>query len=178
MFKAAPPIFTMNQTAHYMKPGAVAFIPGWIILFITILTIAILFPTLFPNTPNSSYPISPLLFAFLIGSLLPAFDDLLAFLFGRPFAHHSLFHSFVGSVITYVSFLVLSGGEVAKYALFGNLYHIFFNFYLDVVTPFFPFTYREFGLTDITKVSTYWLKVIHYPLIFILFAWSIIVFFK
>ena len=95
MFKNAPPIFIMNPKAYYMKPGAVASIPGWIILFITILTIAILFPSLFlSNQTNLQYPINTFLFAFLIGSLLPTFDDLFAFLFGPPFAHHSLFHSF------------------------------------------------------------------------------------
>ncbi len=179
MFKNAPPIFIMNPKAYYMKPGAVASIPGWIILFITILTIAILFPSLFlSNQTNLQYPINTFLFAFLIGSLLPTFDDLFAFLFGPPFAHHSLFHSFLGATFTFIFFFILADDQVAKYALFGNLYHIFFNFYLDVVTPFFPFSYREFGLTSLTRISTYWLKVVHYPIIFILFAWAIIIFFK
>lgn len=149
-----------------MKPGAVAFIPGWVILFITILTAAILFPSLFPN--------NTLLFMFIIGSLLPVFDDLLAFLFGPPFAHHSLFHSFAGSALTYLFFFLTGGSEIAKYAFWGNMYHIFFNFYLDVVALYFPFSYREFGLTSLTRVSTYWLKVIHYPIIFILFAYAVI----
>lgn len=156
----------MHPKAHYMKPGAVAFIPGWVILFITILTGAILFPSLFPN--------NTILFIFIIGSLLPVFDDLLAFIFGPPFAHHSLFHSFPGVILTYFFFFLTGGGEIAKYAFLGNMYHIFFNFYLDVVTPFFPFSYREFGLTSITRISTYWLKVINYPIIFILFAYAVI----
>lgn len=178
MFKKAPPVFTMHPKAHYMKPGAVAFIPGWIILFITILTFAVLFPSLFKNgSTNSIYPINGFLFAFIIGSLLPVFDDLFAFLFGPPFAHHSLFHSFFGSAITYAIFFFLGGSEIAKYVFLGNLYHIFFNFYFDVVTPFFPLSYREFGLTSIIRVSTYWLKVINYPIIFILFFMSIIIFF-
>ena len=179
MFKNTPPIITIHPKAHYMEPGTVAFIPGWIILFITILTMAVLFPSLFPNTTQSNtILINPLLFAFIIGSLMPTFDDLLAFLFGPPFAHHSLFHSFLGSTITYIAFLIMGGSENARYVFMGNLYHIFFNFYLDIVTPFFPFSYREFGLTSLIKVSTYWLKVIHYPIIFILFAWAVFIFFK
>lgn len=161
-----------------MKPGDVAFIPGWIILFITILTGTVFFPWLFPAGQNNpQYPINAYLFAFIIGSLIPTFDDLLAFLFGPPFAHHSLFHSFIGSAITFILFLILGGPEIAKYAFLGNLYHIFFNFYLDVVTLFFPFSNREFGLTSITGISTYWLKVIHYPIIFILFTFAIVNFF-
>lgn len=178
MFKDSPPIFTMHSRAHYMKPGAVAFIPGWIILFITILEVAILFPSFFPGGSVNLYPINSFLFAFIIGSLLPSFDDLFAFVFGPPFAHHSLFHSLPGAVLTYIFFFLLAGSEVAGYAFFGNLYHIFFNFYLDVVTLFFPFTHREFGLTNLTGISTYWLKVINYPIIFILFAWAIITFYK
>lgn len=175
MFKNSPPIFRMHPKAHYMKPGAVAFVPGWVILFITILTAATLFPSLFLNSPSDSvFPINSFLFAFIVGSLLPVFDDLFAFLFGPPFAHHSLFHSFIGSALTYTLFFFVGGSEIAKYAFLGNLYHILFNFYLDVVTPFFPFSYREFGLTSITRISTYWLKVIHYPIIFILFTYAVI----
>lgn len=174
MFKNTPPIFRMHPKAHYMKPGAVAFIPGWIILFITILTGATLFPSLFPQDTNSSHLVNVFLFAFIIGSLIPAFDDLLAFLLGPPFAHHSLFHSFLGAALVYILFFLVNSGEIAKYVLFGNLYHIFFNFYLDVVTPFFPFSYKEFGLTSITHISTYWLKVIHYPIIFVLFSFAVV----
>lgn len=173
MFKNTPQIFTINSKAHYMKPGAVAFIPGWIILFITILTIAILFPSLFGKA-TEGYPINNLLFAFVIGSLLPAFDDLLAFVFGPPFAHHSLFHSLLGTILAFVIFTFLANKEVAIYVFLGNLYHIFFNFYLDVVTLFFPFTYREFGITNLTGISTYWLKVIHYPIIFLLFSYAVL----
>lgn len=179
MFKNLPPVFIMHPKARYMKPGAVAFIPGWVILFITILTGAILFPSLFPTEPYyGTYPINSLLLVFLIGSLTPTFDDFFAFLFGPPFAHHSLFHSFAGSILTYLGFLILGGSEVAKYAFFGNLYHIFFNFYLDIVTPFFPLSYREYGLTNIIKVSTYWIKAIHYPIIFMLFAFAVVSFFN
>lgn len=178
MFRNAPPIFTMHPKAHYMKPGAVAFIPGWIILFITILSIATFFPSLFaPNASNNTYPMNPFLFAFIIGSLMPVFDDLLAFLFGPPFAHHSLFHSFLGAVLTYIFFFFLGGNQIAQYAILGNLYHIFFNFYLDIVTPFFPFSHREFGLTSFIHVSTYWIKVINYPIIFIFFFLAVINFF-
>lgn len=162
-----------------MKPGTVAFVPGWIILFITILTLATLFPSFFQSEQISKQLIiNPFLFAFILGSLMPAFDDLLAFLFGPPFAHHSLFHSLIGVLLTYLLFLLIGTSDIAKYALLGNLYHILFNFYLDYVTPFFPFTYREFGLTNLIRVSTYWLKVIHYPIIFILFAWAVFTFFN
>lgn len=178
MIKHTPPFFVIHAKAHHMKPGAVAFIPGWIILLITILTLAILIPSLFPEPKTvQSQLINIYLLAFIIGSLIPAFDDILAFLFGPPFAHHSLFHSFFGSILTFFFFLILSSSEIAKYALLGNLYHIFFNFYLDYVTLFFPLTYREFGLTDIIKISTYWLKAIHCPIIFVLFAYAIFKFF-
>lgn len=177
MSKNNPPFFVMNAKAHRMAPGAVSFIPGWIMLFITILILALFFPSLFPYSQISqSQLINAYFLAFIIGSLMPAFDDLFAFLFGPPFAHHSLFHSFFGSILTYFFFLILGGSEIAKYALFGNLYHIFFNFYLDYVTLFFPLTYREFGLTDIIKVSTYWIKAIHYPLILLLFVIAVFAF--
>lgn len=166
----------MNPTAHYMIPGTVAFIPGWILLFITILTLAILQPTLFIYTGSSSYGniISPFLLIFTIGSLMPAFDDLFAYIFGKPFAHHSLFHSFAGTVTTFIIFYFLGGFEIGKYALLGNFYHIFFNFFLDYTTLLFPLTYREFGLTHIIKITTYQIKVVFYPLILLIFGWAIL----
>jgi len=163
-----PSIFIINPEAHFMEPGTVAFIPGWIILFITILTFVMLRPKLFKL---------PYLIAFTVGSLMPAFDDLFAFIFGTPFAHHSLFHSLLGPVITYLIFIFISNKKPAKYALLGNLYHIIFNFYFDFLALFFPFTYQEFGLTDIIKVNTYWIKATHYPIIFALFTYALIKYF-
>lgn len=161
--------FFINPSAHFMQQGAVAFIPGWIWLQMLIFVIAVFLPYFFQYNAKKA-AISPYLFAFFIGSLMPVFDDLLAFVFGPPFAHHSLFHSLLGSVITYLIFRLLFNKEVAKYAFFGNILHILFNFYLDYVTFLFPLTYQEFGLTDITHISTYWLKVIHYPILLLLFA--------
>lgn len=175
-----PPILQINPAAHFMEPGAVAFVPGWIILLITVITLALLFPKLFSISPQTASPskiFNPYLLAFIVGSLMPIFDDLLAFVFGPPFAHHSIFHSLIGPLITYLLFRLISTDQIAKYALFGNLYHVVFNFYLDRVTLLFPFTYQEWGLTDLTAISTYWLKVINYPIIFLLFAWAIIRFF-
>lgn len=165
--------FSMSPTAHHMKPGAVAFIPGWILLFITILTLAILYPGVFETT-NPSQVISSLLLAFILGSLMPAFDDLFAFCFGPPFAHHSLFHSFLGIMVTFLIFYIFAGSNIAIYAALGNSYHIFFNFFLDYTTLFFPLTYREFGLTDIIRLSTYQIKVVFYPLILLLFAYAVL----
>lgn len=163
-----------------MESGAVAFVPGWIILLITVITLALFFPKLFSMSQKTSPSniFNPYLLAFIVGSLMPIFDDLLAFVFGPPFAHHSIFHSLIGPLITYLLFRLISTNQIARYALFGNLYHIMFNFYLDYVTLFFPFTYREFGLADIIGVSTYWLKVIHYPIIFLLFVFSIVRYFR
>lgn len=161
-------LFTLNPNSHYMQPGAVAFIPGWIILFLTIIILLLAFPQVFKT--KKDYPkqiISPLLLAFIIGSLMPIIDDLSAFIFGPPFAHHSFFHSIFGLIITYSLFRFLSTTEIAKYSFLGNLYHLFFNYYLDRTTLFFPFTYNEYGLTDLIGVSTYNLKAINYPLIFI-----------
>ncbi len=168
-------LFVKKKEDHIMLAGSVAFIPGWIMLFIVILTIVMLFPNLFPSTNNQA--ISPALLAFIIGSLIPAFDDLLAFVFGKLFAHHSIFHSFTGVLIIYVFSLILSTPEIAKYFLLGGLFHLFFNYYLDYTTLFFPFTYREYGLTDLTKISTYGLKVIHYPIIILLFCFAIFKYF-
>ncbi len=171
-----PSFFTMNATAHFMEPGTIAFVPGWIILLITIFTFSILFPRVFPKS-KKEFLINPYLLAFIIGSLMPVFDDLFPFVFGKPFAHHSLFHSLIGVGLTFLIFRIFSTTKIAKYAFGGNLAHIFFNFYLDRVTLLFPFTYQEWGLTDLTAISTYWLKVINYPIIFLLFAWAIIRFF-
>lgn len=176
-----PAIFQINPSAHFMEAGSVAFIPGWIILLITIITLALLFPKLFSVTQklaSETRIFNPHLLAFILGSLMPVFDDLLTFIFGPPFAHHSLFHSFIGTATTYFLFRIIATREAAKYAFFGNLYHILFNFYLDYVTFFFPFSYREFGLTDIIRVSTYWLKAIHYPIILLLFVFSIVRYFR
>lgn len=168
------PYFFINPESHFMKPGAVSLIPGWIWLEMIIFILAVLKPNLFKfNLKNRNYLISPLLFAFFIGSLMPVFDDILAFLFGPPFAHHSLFHSFLGSLLTFLIFRSISKFEIALYALAGNLLHIFFNFYLDYVSLFFPLTYQEFGLTDILRINTYWLKIIHYPILLIFFTYSI-----
>src|SRR3989344_139636 len=128
------PNFFMNPGAHFMEPGIVVFIPPWILLLIVILTVAI-HPwgiKLFHNKhEQKDLPINPLLLAFIIGSMMPAFDDLLAFIFGPPFAHHSVFHSFSGTALTYIIFLMISTKHIAKYALFGNFVHILFNFYFD-----------------------------------------------
>lgn len=168
--------FPMNSSAHFMKPGTVAFVPGWIILFIVILSVGMLFPEIFKYPKNQEASLNPAFLAFIIGSLMPIFDDLLAFIIGKPFAHHCLFHSLIGSFFTYIFFLILAP-NVVNYAFFGNLTHIFFNFYLDRVTLLFPFSYREFGLTDFIGLSTYNLKVIHYPLIFLMFGFSVLKFF-
>lgn len=173
-----PPFFLMNPQAHFMPPGAVAFIPGWIWLFIIILTLAMLFPKLFiPNKVAQKTIVNPYLLSFIIGSLMPIGDDLLAFLLGPPLAHHSLFHSLSGSLVTLVIFKIISTSQIAKYAFYGNLFHIFFNYYFDFVTLLFPFTYQEFGLTDIVKIHTYWIKTISYPAILLLFGLAILKFF-
>lgn len=170
--------FIMNPSSHFMQPGSVAFIPAWIILLMATFTIAMLFPKLFDKSnPDKKEILNPFLIAFVVGTLMPVFDDLLAFTFGPPFAHHSLFHSFLGPLITYVLFRIIGNQTIAKYAVAGNLLHIFFNFYLDYVTLFFPFTYQEFGLTDLIKISTAWLKIISYPIILILFSFSVVKFF-
>lgn len=170
-----PSFFLINPQARFMTPGAIGFIPPWVFLFITILTLVILFPKFF-SCPKSK-TISPYLLAFFIGSLMQIFDDLSAFVFGPPFAHHSLFHSLLGSVITYFLFRIITAADIAKYAFLGNLTHTFFNFYFDYATLFFPITYQEFGLTDILKIDTYWLKAIHYPLILAFFLYSTVRFF-
>lgn len=173
-----PPFFLMNPQAHFMPPGTVAFIPGWIWLFIIILTLAMLSPKLFiPKKADKEAIISPYLLSFIIGSLMPIGDDLLTFLLGPPLAHHSLFHSILGSLITFTIFKLISTNQIAKYAFYGNLFHIFFNYYFDFVTLFFPFTYQEFGLTDIIKIHTYWIKAVSYPAILLLFGLAILKFF-
>lgn len=161
-----PPFF--HSEAHVMQAGSVAFIPGWIMLLIVVFTIALLKPNFFKH--KKSKVISPLLLSFVLGNLMPAYDDILAYLLGPPFAHHSLFHSLVGPFIAYVVFYLISNKKIAKYAALGNLTHIVFNFYLDWTTLFFPFTYREFGLTHIIGVHTYWIKAIHYPIILVVFG--------
>jgi len=171
--KNTKPPFTINKKSHFMKPGAVAFIPGWIMLFILVLTLAIFFPDFFGKSLNN-YPFSIGLLAFILGSLMPAFDDLFGFVFGPPFAHHSLFHSFAGLFVTYIIFLVIGDQSIAQYALYGNATHIIFNYYLDYTTLFFPFTYREFGLTHIIKIHTYWIKAINYPIILLAFALALL----
>lgn len=169
--------FLMSKSSHFMKPGAVAFIPGWVILFIIILSVGMLWPNIFDSSENqNTLLINRVFLAFIIGALMPVFDDLLAFMLGKPFAHHSLFHSLIGSAITYFIFILLSP-EVALFALYGNLSHTFFNFYLDRVAFFFPLSYREYGLADILKTSTYMMKVIHYPIIFLLFGLAVFKFF-
>lgn len=171
-----PEFFIMNPHAHFMAPGSVGFIPPWIFMFITIFTFVSYFPRFFRDRKDDPI-ISPYLLAFFIGSLMPIFDDLSAFIFGPPYAHHSVFHSLFGSLLTYVLFRIISTPDIAKYAFFGNLTHTFFNFYFDYVTLFFPFTYREFGLTDILRIDTFWIKAIHYPIILILFFFSMLRFF-
>jgi len=171
------PAILIHPQAHYMEPGTVAFIPGWIILFIFILGIALICPKLFGKN-DQKFPITPPLLAFTAGSLMPAFDDLFAFVFGPPFAHHSLFHSLMGASLTYVLFLIISTKPLAKYALFGNLTHITFNFYLDFTTLFFPFTYQEQGLSNLIHINTYWLKAIHYPIILLIFLFGTLKFFR
>ena len=159
----------MNQNSHFMEPGAVAFVPAWIILFITIITITMLKPKVFTQK---------IYLAIVIGSLMPALDDLLAFVVGPPFAHHSLFHSFIGVCLTWLIFSIFVKKSLVKYFVYGNLIHIFFNFFFDHLTLFFPFTYREFGLAHIIMVDTYWIKAIFYPAIFLLFGFSIFKYFS
>lgn len=175
-------LFFMNNSAHFMQPGSVAFVPPWIIFEIAVITIALLFPKLFKDNTTKPFRIASVisapLVAFITGSLVPILDDFFAFLFGPPFAHHSLFHSLMGIIITYMLFRLISKQEYAIFAVLGNLFHIFFNFYFDYLTLFFPFTYREFGLTDIIGINTYLIKITHYPIIFILFAFAILKFFR
>lgn len=162
----------MNPDAHFIQPGAVDFVPAWIIMIITVFELAIIFPKFFTYQKESKLKIiSPLLLFFFFGSLMPIFDDILAFLFGPPFAHHSVFHSFLGSILTFISFRLLSTDKFALYAFYGNLFHIFFNFFFDAVTLFFPLTYRQYGLTDLIMLSTYWIKAISYPIIFSVFVY-------
>lgn len=171
------PPFLINPKTRFVEPGTVAFIPGWIMLFITILSFALLFPGFFKDKKTKGSPISPTFLAFIVGSLMPAFDDLFAFVFGPPFAHHSLFHSLAGAGLIYLIFRVISTKNLAKYAFWGNTTHIVFNFYLDFTTLLFPLTYQEFGLSGLTGISTYWLKAIHYPLILFFFIYSVVKYF-
>ncbi len=167
----------MNPNAHFITPGSVNFIPAWILLLIAIFTYAFWFPK---NFAHKNYLISPLLAAFILGSLMPAFDDLFTYLFGPPFAHHSLFHSITtGPIITYALFFLLTKSKkIAKYAVIGNLAHTFFNFYFDSVTLFFPFSLQEFGLGYLTGIPTYIIKTISYPILLILFFTSLVKYFK
>lgn len=167
------PLF--NPGAHFIEPGSVDFVPAWIIMIITILEAAIIFPKFFTEDRESKLKvISPFLLFFFFGSLMPIFDDILAFLFGPPFAHHSVFHSLFGTGLTFITFSLLTTKRLALFALFGNLYHVFFNFYFDYVTLFFPLTYGQYGLTDITGLDTYWIKAITYPVIFLVFLFLIV----
>src|SRR3990167_760616 len=119
-----PALFIQNPRTHFIEPGSVNFIPAWIILLIGIITVALLFPKIFSKRDNL---ISPLLLAFILGSLMPAFDDIFTFFLGPPFAHHSIFHSITtGPIITFIIFARISGLKIAKYAVLGNLSHTFF----------------------------------------------------
>jgi len=164
-----PSLFIINPNSHYMEPGTVAFIPGWIVLFITIIALALRFPHFFKKWGV----ISPLFLAVIVGSLIPALDDIFAFFFGPPFAHHSLFHSLIGTILTYISFKIMFPKSIAAFAFFGNMFHILFNYFLDYTTLFYPFTLKEFGFSDIIGIDTYWIKAIVYPLIFVLFVYSV-----
>lgn len=171
-----PTFFTKHPDAYFADPGSINFIPAWVILLVVIITFALLRPKIFAHKNTL---ISPLLLAFILGSLMPVFDDLLTYLFGPPFAHHSLFHSVItGPLITYTLFLLIGNRLLAKYAVVGNLTHTLFNFTFDVVALFFPLTYQEFGLTNIIFVSTYWIKALGYPVILILLFYSITRFFR
>lgn len=169
----------MNPQASFVQPGSVDFVPAWIIMIITVIEISLVFPKFFNHNRKTSQEkgvriISPVLLFFLFGSLMPIFDDIFAFLFGPPFAHHSVFHSIPGAILTFAIFRILSTERLALHALFGNLYHIFFNFYFDSTTLFFPLTYQQYGLSDLIKVNTYWIKAIHYPIIFFGFIYLMI----
>lgn len=171
-----PQFLTKSEGSYFMEPGAIGFIPPWILLLMAIFAIGIFFPRKFQKDSNL---ISPYFFAFILGSLMPIFDDLLAFVVGPPFAHHSLFHSLVtGLPITFLLFYLLGGRTNAKYALLGNLTHTLFNFTFDLVTLFFPLTYQEFGLTNIIKIDTFWIKAIFYPILLALFLASIVRYFR
>lgn len=165
----------MNVGSHFIQPGAVDFVPAWIIMIIMIFELAILFPKFFSTAKDNQFKtISPLLLFFFFGSLMPIFDDMLAFIFGPPFAHHSVFHSLFGLILTFIIFRLLSTKKFAFYAFYGNLFHIFFNFYFDSVTLFFPLTYYQYGFTDFVGLSTYWIKAIHYPFIFVVYLFLIV----
>ena len=164
-----PSIFIANPKSHFITPGAIDFVPAWVILYIAIFTY-----TLFNS---KKFTLSTFL-AFSIGAVLPAIDDLLAFVIGPPFTHHSLFHSIIlGPTVTYLFFKIISNHKHAKMAFLGDLTHIFFNFYFDSLALLFPLTYQEFGLSDLAYLNTYWIKATHYPVIFLLFFISIVKYF-
>lgn len=167
----------MNPASNFITPGSVDFVPAWIIMIITILELAIIFPKYFTYSKQSKLKIiSPYLLFFFFGSLMPIFDDIFSFVFGPPFAHHSIFHSLLGSILTFTIFRLLSTKNIALFALYGNLYHIFFNFYFDSVTLFFPLTYQQYGFTDLIGLRTYWIKAINYPIIFSVFLFLLVKF--
>lgn len=171
-----PNFFVKNSQSYFIEPGSINFIPAWIMLLIAVLAIALAFPAKFAKKGR---PIDPFLLAFISGSLMPAFDDLLTFVFGPPFAHHSLFHSVLtGPLITYLLFYFLGKKKIATYAVIGNLTHTFFNFSLDTVALFFPVTYEEWGLTNIIFVNTYWIKAFVYPFLLTAFSVAILRYFK
>lgn len=167
----------MSPEANFIQPGSVDFVPAWIIMIITIIELSLIFPKIFIHNRDTKLKIiSPLLLFFFFGSLMPIFDDLLTFIFGPPFAHHSVFHSMTGALLTFAIFRVISTNRLALYAFYGNFFHIFFNFYFDAVTLFFPLTYQQYGLTDLVALSTYWIKAIHYPIIFLGFLYLMVKF--
>ena len=173
-----PTFFLQNSEAHFMTPGSIQFIPAWILLLITIITFVLLKPNYFDNNNYKSKLINPLFLAFIIGSLIPVFDDFFAFVLGPPFAHHSFFHSILGPPIILLLTSIIFNKVFAKYIALGHFAHILFNFYFDRITLFFPLTYREIGIGDVLGVSTYWIKIIHYPIILLLFFYSTIKFLK
>lgn len=106
---------------------------------------------------------------FILGSTVPLLDDLLAFYPGAPFSHHSLFHSLLGVVLVFILVQFIFRIPNTKYLIFGHSTHIFFNFIIDYVSLFYPFTVNEFSFSQLLPLSSAEVKIFLYPTIILLF---------
>lgn len=117
---------------------------GW--FFLMWLTIGIILLMKFPIERVGN--INPYALIMIVGVSAPILDDVLAFIVGPPFSHHSFFHSLFGPLAMYLCFFFLLNKDFARYAAMGNAIHVIFNF-VDSTSLFFPFVFRGIGLSTI-----------------------------
>jgi len=155
----------MSGEVFITQPGEVGHIPVFLIV-----VLGFIFLSRLINRGVMSWKLE----ALLIGASIPVWDDLLAFFIGEPFSHHSLMHSFIGLLLSFVVLVIIMGNGWGRHVFLGHLSHILYNFVVEYIPAFFPWHIKEISMSRLFSLQSAEMKMIIYPVILFIFFFSVL----